>query len=552
MEKALLKYRIGFALGVLLVPLTIVFFSFFMNLSSKLENEIAQAHDNALQVYHMQIINEMSSIEEFLLSLSSVREEERALREETVGETAWTETEELFLEFLDSHIDVFALAQYNEKEDNCLITVNPIMGLEWDEEELRTELIWALQNSEIQSGWFVWKMEESVFWMRTVKQGDSYSVCIIDLARMARNAAVFYRLEGTIIFLKNGVPLIERDYIEQNQLSFSAEKNDYYFSDWLHRNLVLQEPLVGLTMVYVVSSQEEVHHIRLQAMLFIIFAAVAAACTLLVVWYFRRHILRPVGMIIEVMEKVEKGELDTRIGEIQTPEFEKMRNAFNHMLDEIVNLRIEKYEQKLAAERMKMETLRLQIRPHFYLNCLKSIYSLTQWNNRERIQAVILKLSSHLRYVFDVETDRISLKEELRMCENYIELQKEIGSLDCSLELHVDAGLLELWVPPVSLLSFVENSFKYGQDAAGRVVIELSVHMLEMDGIRIADIILRDRGSGFGEEQLRRLNDGEILNGHVGISNVTNRFRLLYGERFAISFRNMEGAWVEVLLTLEE
>ena len=129
MEKALLKYRIGFALGVLLVPLTIVFFSFFMNLSSKLENEIAQAHDNALQVYHMQIINEMSSIEEFLLSLSSVREEERALREETVGETAWTETEELFLEFLDSHIDVFALAVGQSKCVHLFFILNSMITM---------------------------------------------------------------------------------------------------------------------------------------------------------------------------------------------------------------------------------------------------------------------------------------------------------------------------------------------------------------------------------------------------------------------------------------
>jgi two-component system sensor histidine kinase YesM len=60
------------------------------------------------------------------------------------------------------------------------------------------------------------------------------------------------------------------------------------------------------------------------------------------------------------------------------------------MMSEITTLRIKGYEQRLMAEKAQMDALRMQIRPHFFLNCLKSIFGLAQAGKTEEIKKTVL------------------------------------------------------------------------------------------------------------------------------------------------------------------
>lgn len=194
----------------------------------------------------------------------------------------------------------------------------------------------------------------------------------------------------------------------------------------------------------------------------------------------------------------------------------------------------------------------MQIRPHFYLNCLKSIFGLVQIGKKEQIQNALLHLSAHLRYVFAMDTDVIPLEKELQMCENYIKLQQECECGKPEISIAMDTAVLEAKVPPISCLTLVENCMKHAMAQNGSLMIWIQAKMLEIDGRRLVEISVRDNGPGFRDEMMKDLNstsEKESVAG-IGLLNIIKRFHLLYGEECAIHFSNKQGACVEILFAL--
>ena len=70
------------------------------------------------------------------------------------------------------------------------------------------------------------------------------------------------------------------------------------------------------------------------------------------------------------------------------------------MLDTISQQKINSYEQELEIQRTQMQCLQLQIRPHFFLNCLSKIYSLAGEKQFSPIQELSLDLSAYFRNIF--------------------------------------------------------------------------------------------------------------------------------------------------------
>ena len=108
-------------------------------------------------------------------------------------------------------------------------------------------------------------------------------------------------------------------------------------------------------------------------------------------------------------------------------------------------------------------------------------------------------------------------------------------------------------VPPVSILTILENCCKYGtcQDRVLRVSITAGKR--RMDGREYVHIAICDNGNGFSDEMIDRLNNGmESVrhDGHVGLVNSLVRLRMLYGDGCEALFGNRGGARVEWIIPM--
>ena len=133
----------------------------------------------------------------------------------------------------------------------------------------------------------------------------------------------------------------------------------------------------------------------------------------------------------------------------------KLVNLYNTNQVEIQKLKSEKVEAELKF-------LKAQLHPHFLFNTLNNLYALTL-ERSDKAADVVLKLSDLLDYVlYECDAELVPLEKEIKQIDNYVELERlRFGP---RLEINYKLGEFpsHLTIPPMSLMTLVENSFKHG------------------------------------------------------------------------------------------
>lgn len=137
--------------------------------------------------------------------------------------------------------------------------------------------------------------------------------------------------------------------------------------------------------------------------------------------------------------------------------------------------RQEMMKAKLEAE---LTMLKSQITPHFFFNSLNSIYSLSLAKDDRALDAIIT-LSDMMRYVLtDAKADWIDLEQELTYLDRYVELQRLRLPNQTKLDYKVEMSGNHR-IPPMLLITFLENAFKYG--ASSQNEEKISIHLAVED-----------------------------------------------------------------------
>jgi hypothetical protein len=187
----------------------------------------------------------------------------------------------------------------------------------------------------------------------------------------------------------------------------------------------------------------------------------------------------------------------------------------------------EKRQKEIEKENLKTELsmLRNQINPHFLFNSLNTLYSLSLVKS-DLTPDAIMKLSDMMRYVIqDAKRDQVPLDLEIEYIRHYVDLQKFRLSDNVDLQLAVtgDPGGFE--IPPMILIPFVENSFKYGTSSHEKAVILIDI------GIQNNMLLFKASNRIFeGREQQGTFG--------IGISNTRQRLALIYPGKHDLELTN--------------
>lgn len=259
------------------------------------------------------------------------------------------------------------------------------------------------------------------------------------------------------------------------------------------------------------------------------------------VFVIHRYLERPLGKIVGAMQQVEEGSLDITVSTVSgISEFEQLLHAFNHMVGKIKELKIENYEVLLNAQKVTMQYLQLQIKPHFYANALNMIYSLAETKDFDKIQRISVAISNYSRYMFHDALELVELKKELEHVGDYMDMQQIRYGERIRLISQIPDGLLDALIPPFIIQSFVENSVKYAFNTKKSCEITISAS-LDAQKNKLT-LTISDNGNGYSSELLERDWKDNITQGHIGLSNVYTRMRLIYEDAAHIQLFNDPGA----------
>jgi len=189
----------------------------------------------------------------------------------------------------------------------------------------------------------------------------------------------------------------------------------------------------------------------------------------------------------------------------------------------------EKERQQIALE---LSFLKAQVHPHFFFNTLNNLYALTLQKS-DLAPEVVLRLSSLMSYMlYESGADTVPLAKEIANLEDYIALEQLRFGDRLTLTFRKDGLTTDpIRIPPLLLLTFVENSFKHGIGQTigdGHIDISLS-HRQQLLFFSIDNSV----GRAAPEAGPHIASPGGNTNG-LGLKNVTRRLDLLYGADYRL------------------
>jgi hypothetical protein len=190
--------------------------------------------------------------------------------------------------------------------------------------------------------------------------------------------------------------------------------------------------------------------------------------------------------------------------------------------------------EKTHAE---LSFLKAQINPHFLFNTLNNIYALSVTDS-EHTSESIMKLSNIMRYVTDeVTEDFVLLQSEIDCINDYIDLQKLRLGKKTKLDFNFYGDMAQKKVPPLVLMTFIENVFKYGVSKHEPSVISINIKVTE-------DKILFTCENTIFDNRPASSRKG------IGITNTRQRLQHIYPGRHRLNI-SQEAAMFRVELEID-
>lgn len=201
-----------------------------------------------------------------------------------------------------------------------------------------------------------------------------------------------------------------------------------------------------------------------------------------------------------------------------------------------------KLESQLVNTRMKM--LSSQLQPHFLFNTLNSIAVLTDID-AAKAKDTIADLSDFLREIlYNSDSNRISLDEELRILEYYLNIVNVRFSDHLTITKEIDDSLLMKRVPALLLQPLIENSIKHGYSYDHtNLTIRILVYTEDKK------LVIKVENDGAPVSQTH----AELMKKGVGLTNINDRLKNLYNDNYFFEIRNKaDDKGVETIIKIPE
>ncbi len=556
-----IKYRILLWVFALLFPLVLLL---GVNVILQVRETNSRLHDSEatnLRLSASFLQQEADDVEEFLYDLALQNREFRSMASTATDVQLYSSAYEIFQaseNLFHAQKDLTFFLIYSGSNDYYAARDHGLEYLSLKEQmHLRRSvetrfLRFFLASSSRQRQWFTLEIADRWFLCRAVRYQDLYCAALFDLT------AVEERLQAEI---NDDCRMVFR----QGDTVFSPLPDEWKPADWSQstfrtslgqKYMVISEAVCGIELSYIVPDQGLTGAMGGSFLLLILVAFMLIVG--LPVFYFKlgRDFFTPLDHLVETMKRVRDGSEEALSEDsLNCREFREVNQTFNQMLEQIRQLEIQRYEKEREKQQAQLAFFHAQIRPHFYLNCLKVLYSLAEQRQYENIETCILLVSNHLRYSFRFHSSTVPLREELSLCDNYVKLCGAMKESTPQLLLDIESSLMDTQILPISLLTFIENSIRINLTPQTKLEIHIRAKRMQTEDGAVLCISVHDNGIGFDEEHLQMLNGTSWLqknDGHVGLQNVVRRFRLLYGDHFSIAFYNQNGAMIEMFLPAEK
>ncbi|MFD0698086.1 sensor histidine kinase [Paenibacillus sp. GCM10027628] len=440
---------------------------------------------------------------------------------------------------------------------------------------ITTERIEEIQSQTAKSG-FWWSPPHAVSERSVItvsKQIDSNRIIALDLNLSALTGPQIVQGEQRRIYLFTGqgeylstntylaYPKTFQDHLEMKDALQALTKTSGTSYNTIHTSFGNYAVLSSNQnrwdwVVFSVIEESEafplLDSIKRQLVLVLLIAIILAV--IVSVW-ITNYIRKPVTAITRQFKAAARGDLEARIKLKRSDEFTHIAEGFNRMMGNIQTL----FDDLRAVEEKKrhheLKVLQSQIHPHFLNNTLNAIYCLGETGQTEKMCEMLRSLMGLLQYSTDKIGDIVTVEDELRQLESYVQIMGLRYGDVFEMDIAVPDNLYGTPIPKLTLITLVENSIFYGLSKKGVNHIIVSGRAGESDSVLLE---VSDTGPGIDPDKLALLTvETESAKSHkglnnLGLRNVLERLRMTFGNEYGLHFQNDPDEGFTVTIHLPE
>jgi len=289
-----------------------------------------------------------------------------------------------------------------------------------------------------------------------------------------------------------------------------------------------------------------------------LFPFVLLAGLFLIVVLAYRGLFLPYANVKNVLHRYNTGKTTEELFHLQqalTPEFPTMLIKISEALDR-------RNQLQTAMKQAEFLALQNQINPHFLYNTLEAIRGDALRGGLMNIVDVAEALAIYFRYTISRVNKLVTLADELRNAQSYFAVQKYRYGERVNMETRYapeDEHLLQVLMPKLTLQPIIENAVTHGLEpkvSAGHIVIRFEctksrlIVEISDDGVGVSPKALQALNERLKNTTPESISEQPDRDGGIALSNVNNRLRLLFGERYGLSLDSTQGLGTDVTITL--
>lgn len=258
-----------------------------------------------------------------------------------------------------------------------------------------------------------------------------------------------------------------------------------------------------------------------------------------------RNITGPIRNLCTLTSRVAEGDFTAQTKDVESEdEIALLMDNFNDMTKEIGQL-VEDMKRNHETLRLsETKLLQAQINPHFLYNSLSMINWKALEAEQEDISRITLSLSTFYRTALNKGKNILLVKDEIANIKSYLDIQLAMHDNSFDVVYDIDDSILKYETLNLILQPLLENAIGHGIDVKTDGRGEIRIEGKENGDF--LDFTVSDNGVGMTKTQAALILS-KSSNGY-GVSNVNERIKLYYGEKYAVKIESTPGAGTKVML----
>lgn len=256
-------------------------------------------------------------------------------------------------------------------------------------------------------------------------------------------------------------------------------------------------------------------------------------------FFITKKLYRPIEGIISVFDNPEKWIENHEVNPSDIDEFKFITNNILKHYDNQKKMETELAKRLTGLKNAQSIALITQINPHFLFNTISTIklLSMKLTGGENDVSLMISLLSDILMYSMNTKERIVPLKDEITITKKYLQILELRYKGRFNVIWDIDEKITESYIIKLALQPIIENAVEYGlKNMKTNGIIHIKGY-LQDDIIKLE---VTDNGIGMEPEKLNKLNENMTHdyikeNTHLGLENVNQRIRLVFGEEYGLT-----------------